>query len=517
MTLAGGYLNNAYGATISAGFMAVGGAGTIVNAGTILVPSTAFYSVYLGPGFLTNTTTGYIGALGVRIHAGGSVINDGRIVGGNYTGVYFNGVVGAVTNSGVITGGRAGVTLRGGGTVVNSGAISASNGPAIYFGGTSANRLVLDPGYRLGGVVSGSTGAGASNTLELAVGNGGAGTVSGLGSEFRNFGTVTVDTGATWILLGSNTIVSGSTLAIGGVLFDEGTLNVAANTSVTGVLGVGGGGTVEFQGSVGNGATISFGAGGTLQIDDLATAPSGAQTQQFNAPIAGLIDGDKLRIKTSGLGNFSGIDAATPGTFNGSTTPLVLTSAGNVVATLTLQGNYTGAAFGVSQAVGGFVTVGMGINAPTDFNGDGTADVLLQNDQNGQLVFAAIANGAFAGWGGATGGLGNWTFGGHGDVNGDGFSDAVVMDPNSGRVWIAEQNGSNTPTWVRGPNVSGWSVGGVGDIQGDDRADIVIQNASTGQIVYYDLKNNTFGAVTNGSGGTSSGSATSLVTATPTS
>ena len=80
----------------------------------------------------------------------------------------------------------------------------------------------------------------------------------------------------------------------------------------------------------------------------------------------------------------------------------MLTSGGNVVATLSLLGNYTGAAFGVSQATGGFITVGMQINAATDFTGDGTGDVLLRNDQNGQLVFAAMANGAFAGWGAAT-------------------------------------------------------------------------------------------------------------------
>jgi len=59
------------------------------------------------------------------------------------------------------------------------------------------------------GVVAGSTSA--SNAMELAAG-GGTGTLSGLGTSFSNFGTITVDSGATWELTGANTIASSGTL-----------------------------------------------------------------------------------------------------------------------------------------------------------------------------------------------------------------------------------------------------------------------------------------------------------------
>ena len=58
---------------------------------------------------------------------------------------------------------------------------------------------MVDPGAVFNGKVVGSTGA--SNALELASG-GSTGTLSGLGTSFTNFGTVTVDSGAAWELTG---------------------------------------------------------------------------------------------------------------------------------------------------------------------------------------------------------------------------------------------------------------------------------------------------------------------------
>ena len=206
------------------GVYITGAAGTVTNAGTILSTGTAGYGVNLTSGSIGNT--GLIeGAGGVGIGVGiggvaGTVTNSGTILGtgtsgrgvalgaggsvGNtgagliegYSGVYIRGVAGTVTNSGTIHGtgtSGIGVFLASGGTVVDSGRISGA-GTAIGFGGTGGNRLVLDPGYALGGVVTGSAAVGATNTLELAAS---AGTVVlGLGGEFVNIGTLRLDAGA---------------------------------------------------------------------------------------------------------------------------------------------------------------------------------------------------------------------------------------------------------------------------------------------------------------------------------
>ncbi len=155
-------------------------------------------------GTVTNsgTISGTNGAgVGVDLYAG-SVDNTGLIKG--HGGVDITSAAGTVTNSGTImasgTGGF-GVYLAAGGTIIDSGAINGASGTAVSFGGAGGNRLVLDPSDDLGGKAAGSTSAGATNTLELAAAAG-IGTVSGLGTQFANFGTVTVDAGAQWALGG---------------------------------------------------------------------------------------------------------------------------------------------------------------------------------------------------------------------------------------------------------------------------------------------------------------------------
>ena len=166
---AGGYIDNQQGGTIdsahSVGIYLNGGAGTVVNSGTI---------------------TGAFNSLGINLVSNGTVTN---------------------TNSGVITGGN-GILLNAGGTLTNAGTIVGIGGVAVVFGGTSSNLLMLDPGYGFFGVVIGSTSA--SNTLELASAAS-AGTLSGIGTEFLNFGSIAFDTGADWF-------ISGSTAGLGGTI-----------------------------------------------------------------------------------------------------------------------------------------------------------------------------------------------------------------------------------------------------------------------------------------------------------
>jgi predicted sugar kinase len=71
----------------------------------------------------------------------------------------------------------------------------------VLFGGGN-DRLIVDPGAVFVGNVDGGAG---SNTLELASAAS-TGTISGIGTSFVNFGTVTVDAGASWALAGSNTV-----------------------------------------------------------------------------------------------------------------------------------------------------------------------------------------------------------------------------------------------------------------------------------------------------------------------
>ena len=89
----------------------------------------------------------------------------------------------------------------GSGTVTNAGTIVGG----IDFAGTGSNLLVLDPG---GIVASATASASAGNMLELASGAS-AGTVTGLGSQFLNFGSLQFDTGADWFVAGNTAGLAG--------------------------------------------------------------------------------------------------------------------------------------------------------------------------------------------------------------------------------------------------------------------------------------------------------------------
>jgi FG-GAP-like repeat len=78
----------------------------------------------------------------------------------------------------------------------------------------------------------------------------------------------------------------------------------------------------------------------------------------------------------------------------------------------------------------------------------------------------------------------SWHIVGMGDLNGDGKSDIVWQNTNSGQVYEWLMNG----TQIIGAGFLGnntdpaWQVVGVGDINHDGKADIIFQNSNSGQV-----------------------------------
>jgi hypothetical protein len=183
---------------------------TVANTGTIA--GTSHYGVFLVTGGLvTNAasasiTGSYTGVL--ILGDAGTVDNDGSIAGTARYGIELRSG-GSVTNaaSASITGGVDGVRLTAGGTLTNAGMITGTSGAAVYFEGLAPGLLVLDPGYGFSGMVSGSTAA--SDTLELASA-GGTGVLTGLGTEFVNFGQIAFDAGAEWSIAGNASGLAGT-------------------------------------------------------------------------------------------------------------------------------------------------------------------------------------------------------------------------------------------------------------------------------------------------------------------
>ena len=159
--------------------------------GTIVIDSGATWNI--GPISTAETIqnagtiVGGASADGILLEAGGSVINQ---AGGAISGEYAVGVMG-------------------GGTVENAGTMSGTNASVVFYS-DAANRLIVDAGARFNGKVLGD---GSQNTIELTA-NSGAGTLSGLGSEYVGFQTVTIDSAATWDIAGK--IAAFETTAIDG-------------------------------------------------------------------------------------------------------------------------------------------------------------------------------------------------------------------------------------------------------------------------------------------------------------
>ncbi|MDB5395281.1 MAG: Hemagglutinin-related protein [Rhodospirillales bacterium] len=249
--LGGGSIVNHAGGSITGtdeGIIADGAAASVDNAG-IISGGTNGYGVVLGATASAITNTGTIsgGLKGVLLSAGGSVSNAGT---GEITGITAYGSdTATILNAGTITSGSIysydsgtsmgsvlpghGVALYGGGTVTNlAGASITGDADGVVVGGTDAtienagaitggthaaylnasgtNRLIVDVGAAFTGDVVAN--ASAANTIELTSGAA-AGAISGVGTQFTGFQTLTIDSGAAWTIGGTEAGISAATIA----------------------------------------------------------------------------------------------------------------------------------------------------------------------------------------------------------------------------------------------------------------------------------------------------------------
>jgi hypothetical protein len=191
------------------------GGGLASNTGIILSQNQGVYlstlSTAVSPNFLENagyiygiqsgvdlqggtvTNSGTIGAnvVAVRLASATSLSNSGTIYGVAY-GVQLSS--GTMLNSGSIGGGNDGIRATGG-TITDSGTISGTS-YAIY--GTSF-AMIVDPGAIFTGDVVDKT-----KTSRLNLAGATPGTLTGLGTQFNAFNTISFQTGADWLISGTS-------------------------------------------------------------------------------------------------------------------------------------------------------------------------------------------------------------------------------------------------------------------------------------------------------------------------
>lgn len=306
----GGTITNGAGALIRGGQYGIfldhnGSAGLVSNSGTLTGSSIA---AYLGNGgYVTNASSGTISSskIGLEFEPNAGTLRNAGHIAGSADGVNLTAGGNIYNNAGGIISGVIGVSLSGTGTILNAGTISGTTG-AVLFTGTGADRLIISPGAVLSGAVQGnSTG---SDALELTGGTG-TGTISGIGSKYTGFGTLSLDANAQWVFAGNNALTGALNVASGATLTDTGALtsnfavtnnglittdpsSIVFNSAVTGtgMIDIGVGSDVTFNASVASGQTIVFeGATGTLTLGD--PVEFGATVTQFAAGDTLLLDG----------------------------------------------------------------------------------------------------------------------------------------------------------------------------------------------------------------------------------
>ena len=316
----------------SYGVVIQGGAGTVVNSGTIAGVGTYDYQIY-GRTYLYHRQVG----VGVQLGAGGSITNgsasitSASLTGGLY-GVVVSGGMGLIKNYGDIGGGSSNIIdrslvreqyssggsilLSAGGTVENIGSlariagtnfgvkIAGAVGLVTNFGSISASgTYYLTQTFEGGSSVSESdlgtavllsaggtlpNGSSLSSTAAAINGSGGVGVYVGVSGLVQNYGTI-MSVGSSYNSRdGSGNVVTTGT----GVFLASGKL-VNGWTSVTDALIQGGAVGVSVSGTVANDGTI-------MATHGVAVIATGRVSNGFYGIHSALIEGSTYGVQMSG-------------------------------------------------------------------------------------------------------------------------------------------------------------------------------------------------------------------------
>ena len=164
----------------------------------------------------------------------------------------------------------------------------------------------------------------------------------------------------------------------------------------------------------------------------------------------------------------------------------------NTVAVWLMNGTTIGAASAVS---GAYAPPGWLVKTTGDLNGDGLADMLLQNTSTGGVALWAM-NGSTVQSSAVlslTPGP-DWVLVGSGDLNNDNKSDLVFQNTSTNVVaaWLMNGATITSAAGISGAYAPpGWAVKGIGDLNADGNSDLLLQNSSSGAVAVWAMSGTT--------------------------
>jgi Ca2+-binding RTX toxin-like protein len=123
-----------------------------------------------------------------------------------------------------------------------------------------------------------------------------------------------------------------------------------------------------------------------------------------------------------------------------------------------------------------------------DFNGDGRSDILWRNTNSGEAYIYQVNGFAVPSEGSVRTVSSDWQIAGTGDFNGDNKSDILWRNSNSGEAYIYQMNGLAVASEGSVRTVSSdWQIAGTGDFNGDNKSDILWRNSNSGEAYIYQM------------------------------
>ena len=379
--------------------------------------------------------------------------------------------------------------------------IATSANPTPTITGTAANQVVTDHTTTrpFAGVMI-TDDINQTETVTVTLSNAHAGSLSSLGTGSYDPTTgVYTTTGSALdvtaeiqgLVFTPTTGTRGHGVTTNFTIRDIDTASVTATDSVTTVIAIAGpaiSGTAPNQ-SITNQATIT-------PFANVAIADDISQTQTVTVALSIPANGALSHLAHGSYNAVTGIY-----TTSGSTTAVTTDLHGLVftpAAGIPGQNVTTGFTITALDTVGTSITdtatsvVAKSTAASNDFDGDGTSDVLFQNN-SGLMLNWKISNGAFAASRIIAGSTSDWSEVGTGQFHGNNTSDILFKNNVSGLVldWQMSNGGLIASTPIAGA-AAGWNLIGTGDFNGDGTSDILFQNANSGLVLDWQMLNGAF-------------------------
>ena len=151
--------------------------------------------------------------------------------------------------------------------------------------------------------------------------------------------------------------------------------------------------------------------------------------------------------------------------------------------------------FGVGWGAGSIVSFSTGSTGSTaakpDFNSDGNADIIWQNNSTGQHTIWLMNGTSYMASADLFTAPLAWQIATTGDFNNDGKVDVYWQNTQTGQITIQLMNGTTTMGWVDFTFPTAWKIVGTGDFNGDSKTDILWENTQNGQVTIWLLNGTT--------------------------